>query len=124
MGIDYVVKSKNTNIFNDEMQLYIKYALKDIEWFKILELLNINLGALYSNSINYWAPEQVKDMYKSIKLLYDDPYNSLCEGFEEESCFYEKQEEVIMVESMKDDVKKLLDYFEILVKNEAYIYVF
>ena len=77
MGIDYVIVSKiNPNMYEEnDPNKYLKYALIEIDWESILDLLRINLSILYDSAINYWTPEQVKDMYLMIKGINDDPYN-------------------------------------------------
>lgn len=106
MGIDYRSKSKkNPTMFESEMDFYLKYALRDVKWTMILDSLNIHLGLLADCRINYWAPEQVKDMYESIVSLLDP------------------EEAEFDIQTMKTDIEILAAYFKILVENEAYIYV-
>lgn len=114
MGVDYIVKSKaNPALFEGSSDAYLKYALRDIAWGDILNLLRINLGLLYDSRISYWAPEQVHDMYESVKLLYTEPSEVLYE-----------EEDIVKANMLRADTKKLLDYFQMLVDNEAYIHVY
>lgn len=113
MGVDYLIKSnKNPMLFDGTSDAYIGYALRDVEWGTILNLLRINLGLLYDSRISYWVPEQVRDMYESIKLLYTDPHKAL-----------HYDEDIEHAIKLKDHTKKVLDYFQVLVDNEAYIHV-
>ncbi len=68
MGIDFLTYSKiNPDMYKeDDPHQYLKYALRDIEWFKILDLLDIYLA---NNTLNYWCPEQVEDIYNRIKNI-------------------------------------------------------
>jgi hypothetical protein len=118
MGVDFHVYSKvNPEMFaKEDMNQYLNYALRHVNWSTILELLNMNLFALNSNRISYWCPEQVKDMYESIKALYDDPENVLCSDEPD-------QEMLEKANVLHEDTKVVMDYFEYLVKNEAYIRV-
>jgi hypothetical protein len=105
MGIDYKIQSKDyPDMYseNDPNQ-YLKYALQNIKWQEILEILGIRLDALLDSGIQYWCPEQVKDMYESIKRLHLEPTEDM---------------------NLQDDCKQLMEYFEHLVKHNAYIYVF
>ncbi len=125
MGIHIVVKSKiNPNMYTeDDPNKWLKYALKDIEWGEIFDLLNINLAALYDSAINYWSPEQVKDMYEMIKRLDEDPY-SLYYGWTKEQLEPHMIKDIDKAMVLKEDIRRLKDYFKFLVDNEAYIEVF
>jgi hypothetical protein len=125
MGIDYVIKSKsNPNMYEEnDPKKYLKYALVEINWKSILDLLHINLSVLYDSAINYWTTEQVKDMYLMIKAIDEDPYN-LYIGWKKEELENHMIKDIEKAIKLKYDISKLKDYFEMLVKNEAYIYVF
>jgi hypothetical protein len=124
MGIDYLVKSKiNPNMYaEDDPNMWLKYALKNIEWIEILNLLNINLAALYDSAINYWASDQVKDMYEMIEGLDEDPYN-LYGPWKKEELEPHMIKDIEKAIKLKDDISVLKEYFEFLVANEAYIEV-
>jgi hypothetical protein len=125
MGIDYKIKSqKNPQMYKeDDPNQYLTWAIKDIQWDKIFELLHINLGLLYNSSINYWCPEQVKDMYIMIKSINEDPYN-LYVGWKKEELEDHMIDDIEEAKKLKEDISKLKEYFEYLVENEAYIEVF
>ncbi len=122
MGVDFHVYSKvNPGMFaNDDPNQYLNYAFRDVDWTTIFELLNINLFALNSNRISYWCPEQVKDMYESIKALYEDPETVLSYGEPDQEMLKNLQ----TAKRLHDDTKTVMDYFEKLVQNGAYIRVF
>lgn len=125
MGIDYKIKSrKNPHMYKeDDPNQYLKYAIQDIQWDKIFNLLHINLGLLYNSSINYWHPEQVKDMYIMIKSINEDP-NNLYIGWKNEELEDHMKDDIEKAKKLKEDIRKLKEYFEYLVQNEAYIEVF
>jgi hypothetical protein len=106
----------------DDPNMWLKYALKDIEWIDILDLLNINLAALYGSAIRYWSPEQVKDMYEMITRLDEDPYN-LYGPWKKEELEPHMIKDIEKAIKLKDDIHQLKEYFEFLVANEAYIEV-
>ncbi len=122
MGIDYVVYSKiNPDMYKkDDPNQYLKYALCDIEWFKILDLLNIYLA---NNTLNYWCPEQVEDIYNRIKSIDEDPYN-LYNGWKKEELEEYMLDDINKAMKLKDDIKKLCEYFKFLVDNKTYIKIF
>ena len=125
MGIDYLVKSKiNPNMYtDDDPNMWLKYALKEIKWDEILDLLYINLAALYGSAIRYWSPEQVKDMYEMITRLDEDPYN-LYGPWKKEELEPHMIKDIEKAIKLKDDIHHLKEYFEFLVLNEAYIEVY
>jgi hypothetical protein len=122
MGIDFLTYSKiNPDMYKeDDPNQYLKYALRDIEWFKILDLLNINLG---NNALNYWCQEQVEDIYNRIKSINEDPYN-LYSGWEKEELEEHMIDDINKAIKLKDDIEKLCEYFKFLVDNKAYIRIF
>ncbi len=124
MGIDYLVKSKvNPAMYGeDDPNMWLKYALHEIKWYEILDLLNINLAALYDSAIRYWSPEQVKDMYEMIARLDEDPY-ILYYGWKKEELEPHMIKDIEKAIKLKDDIRVLKEYFEFLVANEAYIEV-
>jgi len=124
MGVDYTIFSKkNKDLFKeDDPNQFLKYALMDIAWGEILDLLRINLGLLYDNSINYWCPEQVNDMYNMIKNINEDPYK-LYDGWKKHELETHMIEDIQKAIKLKDDINKLCEYFKFLSDNECYISV-
>jgi hypothetical protein len=113
MGIDYKVESASCpELFTDPSDAYLKWALRDIEWRKVLNFLHINLALLYDSAIDYWSESQVEDMRDLIK--------GLAEGTME---FYEEADR-ITAESLKDDAAELLVHFNYYVMKGARIRVF
>ena len=125
MGIHIVAKSKiNPAMYGeDDPNKYLNYALKDIEWETIMELLHFDIAMLYGSAINYWAPEQVKDIYLMIKDIDEDPYN-LYGPWKKEELEDHMKDDIEKAITLKDDIHVLKEYFEFLVKNEAYIEVY
>jgi hypothetical protein len=125
MGIHIVAKSKiNPNMYaDDDPNKYLNYALKDIQWNTIMELLHIDIAMLYGSAINYWAPEQVKDMYMMIKAIDEDPYN-LYGPWKKEELEDHMISDIEKAIKLKEDIRQLKEYFEFLVTNEAYIEVY
>ncbi len=122
MGIDFLTYSKiNPDMYKeDDPHQYLKYALRDIEWFKILDLLDIYLA---NNTLNYWCPEQVEDIYNRIKSIDEDPYN-LYNGWQKQELEEHMIDDINKAIKLKDDIKKLCEYFKFLVDNKAYIRIF
>ena len=125
MGIHIVVKSKiNPNMYADnDPNKYLNYALKDIEWNTIMELLHIDIAMLYGSAINYWSSEQVRDMYMMIKDIDEDHYN-LYGPWKKEELEDHMISDIEKAITLKDDIRVLKEYFEFLVANEAYIEVY
>jgi hypothetical protein len=87
---------------------YLKYAWKDIDWEPILSVLNINLAAICDNAINYWTPEQIKDMRDRILQLYTDE-NKLIDRTN--------------TTHIMSNTEALLEFFNFYVEHNVYIYV-
>lgn len=122
MGVDYVIKSKiNPNMYdeNDPNQ-YLKWALRDVKWIKVFNLLNFNLA---DNSLNYWCAEQVEDIYNMIKKVEEDPYQ-LYYGWKKEELEPHMIEDINEAITLKDDIKKMSEYFKYIADNKAYIHIF
>ena len=120
MGSDFLIYSKeNPQLFkeNDPNQ-YLNWALHDIDFYSVFKLLHINLS---ENCLGYWCPEQVEHMYEMIKLLNEDPHKGLYDGWTKEELEDHMIEDINEAIKLKDDIKKLCDYFNFLVKNKAYI---
>ncbi len=125
MGVDYILFSrKKPDAFGYlDTNQFMKSAIADIEWRKIFSLLCLNLDTLYDNVINYWCPEQIKDMYDMIQLLADDPYKGLYDGCERHQLEPRMVARINEAIALKDDIVKLAEYFKHLVDNEFYIRV-
>ncbi len=122
MGVDYVIKSKiNPNMYDeDDPNKYLKWTLRDVEWIKVFNLLNFNLA---DNSLNYWCPEQVEDIYNMIKKVEEDPYQ-LYYGWKREQLEPHMIEDINEAIKLKDSIKKMSEYFKYLADNKAYIHIF
>jgi hypothetical protein len=117
MGIDFYIYSKTypTMIQEDDPNTFLGYALGEIQWKTILDLLHINLA---ENSLRYWCPEQVEHIYKSICELYEKgpywqwPHNELEPHM---------LRDIETATHLKSHTLKLRDYFKYLVDHNAYI---
>ncbi len=125
MGIDFQAEStKNPDAFDKgDPNSYLKWALHGTAWERILALLHINLGILYDHVINYWSAEQVKDMYARICKVADDPY-ALYAGWKREDLTLSMLADIEELIHYAEDLRKLADYFKLLVDNECRITVF
>lgn len=123
MGIEFIIESlTNPNMYDEnDNKIYLRYAWKDINWeFILCDVLNINLSVLYDNAINYWSLEQVIEMRNLIKNLYESPEQVLNNNYD----VYDNNQLLSKVKEYKDDIYKLLEFFEYYVENKAIIKVF
>jgi hypothetical protein len=119
MGIDFVVESTiKPDVYDGKKERYLTYAWRNIEWEKIFELLNIKLHILYDNAIDYWSVEQVEEMYKMLKLLYETPQNILY-GYDED----DTRRKLNVAKKLNNDTWILTELFSDYVKNKAIINV-
>ncbi len=105
MGIDYVIylPDDTTHYCKDDW-IYIN-SIKEI-----FELLDIRMYILYDNRINYWSPDQVKDMYEAIRQFYIDP-RSLYEGWKDSELEKDMLETIKRAKELHTDAGKLTSCF-------------
>ncbi len=128
MGIDFKIKAFDEStgtysdescqsFFNDPLDIYPTYFLRnDNEAYE--QFFFIELGRLYDHRVlNYWLPSQIKLIrdYIANCQLEVDLWNKKTGEF-----IYDKDE----IESQFKPNKKLLEYFDILVKHKLGIYVY
>jgi hypothetical protein len=115
MGIDFVVSSTiEPDYYVDKQEKYLKYAWRDLQWEKILELASIQLYLLYDHAINYWSVDQVSKMHERLKILYGSPESILPDdgGYVNDAI------------ALREEIKQLIGFFEEYVEKKAIIEVF
>jgi hypothetical protein len=120
MGIDYEVKSTVDDSFNQAMGMnkYLKYAWKDIEWERILEMIHFNINILYDNKPSFWATEQLDYVCKELEQLTLGNYENILE--------YDECEKMVLpnIEHLKKDITKLYHLFQEYVDKKCIILVY
>jgi hypothetical protein len=108
MGINYIVSCYSENDPNQ----FLKYAWRDIQWPAILETLDINITEVdYDSPINYWSPEDVKEMRDRIQAFCDET-------------LWVSEEDQKHMNYLHNDATVLLEFFNYYVANNASIRAF
>ena len=106
-----VVFPTNNDPFKEKnMSNNVILELSKCNGMKILKSYNINLLLLYQHPINFWTSEQLIFIYDSLIKLYINQSDQM-------------QQNDVLNEFRLEDIKKTLEYFEIIIKNKGIIKV-
>ena len=120
MGIDYAIESTiNKQKYENTPERFLKYALRDINYVEIFNILDIRLYILYDHAIRFWSCDQVKMMYQLIKDLYESPTKIIYDDDPEEV-----NKLLLQVAGMRQDIYELMKKFEEYVDDKCEIHVF
>ncbi len=124
MGIDYIISSKTyPDVFQEKKYFKLVCLENNINWQPIFTLLNLNMGCIIDNAINYWTPEQIRDIYTMVQDLHNDPRTCLYGGWTDEQLEPHMKDDIRTAITLKDDIEKLCTYLKYLADHDAYIHI-